>query len=308
MRSGRWTAVLGAGLAAMAACLPLRAQPGGAMAADSMDWRPVDAAMGRAGTSMPGGVRRYSMPRGDLAVVSRGVRVRPALALGSWIAMKPAGRGVMAMGDLVLAEAEVGPVISRLQQGGVGASAIHKHLLDESPAVWWMHVHAEGDAVNIARAIHAALALTRTPPASPAAPPSGEPPGMDTAAVHRALGAAGRMNGGVYQVSVPRADTIRVHGMDVPPAMGTATALNFQPTGGGRAAVAGDFVMTAGEVDGAIAALRQHGIAVVALHNHMIDETPRLFFLHFWANGDAVALARGLRAALDRTHAALPPR
>ncbi|HEX8694111.1 MAG TPA: DUF1259 domain-containing protein [Longimicrobium sp.] len=305
----RWialAALLGTAAASASAPSPARGQTtGGTAAPDSVDWRAVDAALGRTGTAMPGGVRRWAMPRGDLAVTSRGVRVRPALALGSWIAMRPAGGGrVVAMGDLVLAEAEMGPVISRLQQGGVGQTAIHKHLLDESPAVWWTHVHAAGDPVAVAGAVRAALALTRTPPERPAASAPAEPFPLDSAAIRRVLGHGGRVSGGVYQVSVPRAETIRSHGVEVPPSMGVATAINFQPTGGGRAAVAGDFVMTADEVDPVIRALREHGIQVVALHNHLTDESPRLFFMHFWAVDDAAALARGLRAALDRTRSA----
>ncbi|HEU4556343.1 MAG TPA: DUF1259 domain-containing protein [Longimicrobium sp.] len=290
-------ALLGTAVASAAA--PVHGQAG----ADGVAWRAVDAAMGRSGSAMPGGVRRYAMPRGDLAVTSRGVRIRPALALGSWIAMKPAGVGrVVAMGDLVLAEDEMGPVISRLQQGGVGQTAIHKHLLDEQPAVWWTHVHAEGDPVAIAGAVRAALALTRTPAESP--PAAAAPLELDSAAIRRDLGRTGRVSGGVYQVSVPRAETIRSRGVEVPPSMGTATVINFQPTGNGRAAIAGDFVMTADEVDPVIRALREHGIQVVSLHNHMTDESPRLFFMHFWANDDAAKLARGLRAALGRTRSA----
>ncbi|HEV2122177.1 MAG TPA: DUF1259 domain-containing protein, partial [Chloroflexota bacterium] len=130
---------------------------------------------------------------------------------------------------------------------------------------------------------------------------------LDTAQIHRILGHAGKLNGTVYQVSVPRAETIRAHGVEVPPSMGTATALNFQPTGNGRAAIAGDFVMTADEVNRVIAALRQNGISVVSLHNHMLDEEPRVFFMHFWANDDAAKLARGLRAALDQTNVQRAP-
>jgi hypothetical protein len=230
-------------------------------------------------------------------------------SLGSWLAMKPRGASeVVAMGDLVLTEEELNPVLARLQQGGVGQTAIHKHLLDETPALWWTHVHAHGDALAIAGTVRDALALTATPaPAAPAtaavAPPAAIE--LDTAQIRQVLGTAGRVNGGVYQVTVPRSETIRSLGVEVGPPMGTGTALNFQPTGGGSAAINGDFVMTAGEVDAVIRTLQQNGIEVVSLHNHLLDEQPRLVFMHFWAQGDAVTLARGLRAALDQTSSAL---
>ncbi|HEU4629188.1 MAG TPA: DUF1259 domain-containing protein [Gemmatimonadaceae bacterium] len=281
----------------------------GAPLAD-IDWKAVDSALGRRGTMQDGGVYRYGMPRSDLTVTSEGVRIAPALALGSWLAFKATGGDeAVAMGDLVLTEAEYGRVIARLQEGDVGQTAVHKHLRQTSPALWWTHIHARGDPVRIARTVRAALALTGTPAQDVAgAPPAGPtaPIELDTAQIHQVLGRAGTVSGGVYHVSVPRAETIRAGGIELPAAMGTATALNFQPTGGGKAAINGDVVMTAAEVNPVIAALTAHGIQVVAVHNHMLDEEPRLFFLHFWANDDAVTLARGLRAALDRTNSARP--
>jgi hypothetical protein len=209
----------------------------------------------------------------------------------------------MVMGDLVLTEDEVGPVMLALQKGGIEQTALHNHVLHESPRVLYMHIMGQGDPAKLAATIRTALGASRTPiPQGPAPAPSAPAAiDLDTAAVARTLGLAGKVNGGVYQVSAPRAERIVEHGMEVPAAMGTATAINFQPTGGGKAAITGDFVMTAGEVNGVIRALREHGIQVTALHSHMLDETPRLFFMHFWANDDAVTLARGLRAALDRT-------
>ena len=143
------------------------------------------------------------------------------------------------------------------------------------------------------RAVRAALALTKTPSAPPAAA-GGAGPGLDTARLASALGYAGKVTGGVYQVSVSRAQPVRMAGMEIPPAMGVATALNFQPTGKAKAAITGDFVLTADEVNPVIKALRAGGIAVTALHSHMLGEEPRLYFMHFWANDDAVGLARTL--------------
>lgn len=281
------------------------AEPGAQVAsapAGEIDWKAVERAMGRTGAMQPGDVYRFSMPRSDLTVTVQGVRLRPALALGSWIAFKAAGDGATAMGDLVLQESEVAPVMSRLQQAGVEQTAVHHHVLHETPRVVYMHVHGHGDPVKIAEGVRAALKLTSTPPQAAGAPaPTGEL-GIDTAQIAAALGRAGRVNGGVYQVSFPRAETIRADGQEIPPSMGLGTAINFQPTGGGNAAITGDFVMIASEVNAVIRALRENGIEVTSLHNHLLTEEPRLFFMHFWANDDAVKLARGLRAGLDATN------
>jgi hypothetical protein len=212
----------------------------------------------------------------------------------------------MAMGDLVLVESEVEAVISRLQLGGIEQTAIHHHLLHETPRVYYVHVHGHGDAVKIAEAVRAAVALTKAP--APAAPSATPAPAfdLDTVGLVRTLGYSGRVNGGVYQVSVPRAEVIRDGDFEVPPSMGLGTAINFQPTGGGKAAITGDFVMVASEVNAVIRALRDGGIEVTSLHNHMLTETPRLFFMHFWANDDALKLGRALRSALDQTNSKRP--
>jgi hypothetical protein len=269
-----------------------------------VDWAAVGRALGKAGTMQAGDVYKIGLPRTDMQVTIGTTTIKPALALGSWVAFKQTGvNEAMVMGDLVLLDSEVVPVTTALQEGGIEQTAIHNHLLGESPHVFYMHIRGMGDPVKVATAIHAALVLTKTPlgespPASNAAPAFE----LDSAQVVRGLGRSGKVNGGVYQVSVPRAETISEGGMAVPPAMGVATALNFQPVGGGRAAVSGDFVLVASEVNPVIQSLRQNGIAVTALHSHMLDESPRLFFMHFWAVDDAGRLARGLRAALDRTH------
>jgi hypothetical protein len=265
------------------------------------DWTAVDQALGRKGASQPGDVMKYSFPRSDLQVTAGGVTLKPALALGSWVAFRHVSGGhTMVMGDLVLGEDEVGPVMRALQQGGVEQTALHNHVLHESPRVMYMHIAAHGDQVTIAQTIRSALGQSRTPLGTPAAPAAASAIDLDTAAVAGALGIAGKVNGGVYQVSVPRRETIREGGNEVPPSMGVATAINFQPTGSGKAAITGDFVMRASEVNNVIRALHQGGIEVTALHSHMLTEEPRLFFMHFWATDDAVKLARSLRGALDR--------
>lgn len=268
------------------------------------DWKDVAQALGRAGTLQPGDVYKVSFPRGDLAVTLDGVAIKPALALGSWVAFKEIDGGhVMTMGDLVLLESEVTPVMDALQKGGIEQSALHNHLIGESPHVMYMHFDGHGDAAKLARTLHDALALTKTP-MGPAAPPPATPPAIDlpTADLDRIIGRAGKIVGGTYQFAVPRAEKIMEHGAEIPPSMGMAIPLNFQPTGNGRAAITGDFVLLASEVNPVIRILRNGGIAVTALHSHMLQETPRLFFMHFWANDDAKKLATTLRAALDAIH------
>lgn len=292
-----WVRLLSAGL--------LLAATAGVQTASArqIDWEAVETAFGRSGSMQTGDVFKFSMPRTDLEVMSDGVPIAPALALGSWLAFKERGPGeAVAMGDLVLTEDEYNRVIARLQQGGVSQTAVHKHLPEMSPAIWWTHVHAEGDPVEIARTVRASLELTGTPPEGEAPTAASPELALDTAEIRGILGRGGRASGGVYHVAFPRAETIRASGIEVPASMGTGTALNFQPTGNGSAAINGDIVMTAGEVEGVIRALEENGIAVVALHNHMLSEEPRLFFVHFWANDDAVRLARGLRAALDQVN------
>ncbi|MBV9070109.1 MAG: DUF1259 domain-containing protein [Acidobacteria bacterium] len=270
-------------------------------AAPKSDWKDVEQALGRAGTLLPGDVYKVSFPRSDLTVTLDGVTIKPALALGSWAAFKEIGGGhVMAMGDLVLLENEVTPVMDALQKGGIEQSALHNHLVGESPHVMYMHFDGHGDGATLARTLHDALALTKTPMgAMPAPPPT--PPAIDlpTADLDRILGRPGKIAGGTYQFAVPRAETIIEHGAEVPPSMGMAIPLNFQATGNGRAAVTGDFVLLASEVNPVIRILRNGGIAVTAIHSHMLEETPRLFFMHFWAADDAKKLATTLRAALD---------
>lgn len=279
-------------------------------AAPSADtsWKAVEQAFGRPGSMQPGGVYKFGMPRSDLTVRVGDVTLKPALALGSWLAFvrSDSGGRATAMGDLVLLESEVGPVMRKLQAGGVEQTALHNHLLGESPHVMYMHVMAEGDAVAIARAVREALALTKTPAPAPAPAAPAAAFSLDTAALARELGYHGNVNGGVYQVSVPRRDPVRTGGMEVPPAMGTATAINFQPTTGGRAAVTGDFVLAADEVNPVIKTLGEYGIAVTAVHSHMLTDEPRLFFMHFWAVADATRLAQGLHAALGQMKVKAP--
>src|SRR5437016_7040283 len=270
--------------------------------AQEVDWQKVDDTLGRK-PAVSGDVHRYGFPRTDLSVTLDGVTIKPALALGGWVAFKPAHGGAMVMGDLVLLETEINPVMLKLIEGGLEITAVHNHLLRASPATFYMHVGGQGDPVKIAETLYAALSASKTPlapPAAAAAPPAID---LDTAKLEETIGAKGQNNGGVYAFAVPRRDPISENGAPiVPPGpMGVATAINFQPTGGGKAAITGDFVLTGTEVNPVVKALRENGIEVTAIHSHMLTEQPRLIFMHFWANDDAIKLARGLRAALDKT-------
>ena len=270
--------------------------------AQDVDWQKVDDALGRK-PAVTGDVHRYGFPRTDLTVTLDGVTIKPALALGGWVAFKPAHGGVMAMGDLVLLESEINPVMLKMIASGLEITAVHNHLLGASPATFYMHVAGHGEPMKIATAIRAALAESKTPLAVPAPAAPAPAIDLDTARLDQIIGVKGQANGGVYQFNVPRRDPITEQGMTLAPAgpMGLATGISFQPTGGGKAAITGDFVLSGDEVNPVIMALRSHGIAVTALHSHMLDEQPRLFFMHFWANDDAIRLAKGLRAALDKT-------
>ena len=277
------------------------AQPSSNPPATPPEWQAVEKAIGKTGTLQPGDVFKFGFPRRDLQVTARGVQIKPAFALGSWAAFKKMGNEAMMMGDLVLTSDEVTPVMTKLQQNGIEQTALHNHIPDPSPAIMYMHIQGQGNPVKLAQALHEALALTKTPFAAPAPSPA-QDLGIDTEQIDQILSAKGKVNGGVYQLGVPRAEKIMQAGMEIPPAMGTATAINFQPTGGGKAAITGDFVLVASEVNPVIQTLRQNGIEVTALHSHMLDEAPRTLYMHFWANDDAVKLAKGLRATLDKTH------
>jgi hypothetical protein len=267
--------------------------------AQEIDWKKVDAVLGKTAT-VSSEVHRYGFPRSDLQVTVDGVPIRPALALGGWVAFEPAHGGAMVMGDLVLLETEINPVMAKLLDGGIDITAVHNHLLRANPETFYMHIGGHGDPVQMAEVIRGALALSKTPltSSSSASAPAVE---LDTAQLDQIIGLKGQVNGGVYQFSVPRRDPVTETGVNVPGAMGSANAINFQPTGAGKAAITGDFVIAGDEVNPLIRALRANSIEVTAVHSHMLTEQPRLFFVHFWANDDALKLAKGIRAALDRT-------
>jgi hypothetical protein len=273
-----------------------------------VDWEQVGQVFGREIAEQPGGVRKLSLPRSDLEVTVDGVAIKPALALGSWLAFHPMdGDETVAMGDLVLTEDELNPVMRILAEHGIDVTGIHNHLLRAKPAVVYLHVAGHGDPVELAEAFRLALEQSKTPVAFTPSPTGAEEQGpkLDAAALDRVLGHEGKAaSGGVHQFSIPRAEPVTDGGMQVPPSMGTAIAINFQPLDGGKAAATGDFVLTAAEVNPVLRTLRGHGIEATALHNHMLHEEPRLFFIHFWGVDEAGKLAEGLRAALGKVNVA----
>lgn len=261
--------------------------------------------LGRSGT-LKDGVYKVAFPRSDLKVKVDGVEIKPGLALGSWAAFKAAGEHAILMGDLVLLEDEINPVISRLEANGIEVSALHNHLLHETPQVMYLHIMGHGDPQQLARGLKDALALSATPLGKPAAAQESKSGNDDWRRIEAVLGRKGTAKSGVLQFSVPRQEKINMaDGSAIPPFMGTATAINFQESPKG-VATTGDFVLVAREVNPVIRALRKAGIQVTALHSHMLDDNPRLFFMHFWGNGDPAILAGGLREALKQTHSAPP--
>ena len=272
-------------------------------AAAAPDWKAVEQALGKSGQLQDGDVFRIGMPRTDLSVTVKGVPVKAGFALGSYAAFKQLGDHAMVMGDLVLLDQEVPGVMSGLFTGGLDVTAVHNHLNDVSPHVLYMHYEGHGDALQLAKALRQALSASATPlgvPASPAAAPASS---LDTKEIERSLGRSGREAGaGVYQVTVPRAETITENGVPLLPAMGVVTVLNFQAVADGKAAITGDFVLVDKEVNAVARTLRQHGIDVTAIHNHGLFDTPRLFYMHFWAVDAPAKLAEGLKAAVDQTN------
>jgi Domain of Unknown Function (DUF1259) len=262
--------------------------------AQSLDTAKIDEAMGRSG-QQTGDVYRLGFPRTDLHVSVGGVEIKPGLALGSWAAFAGNDNAAMVMGDLVLLENEV----RKLRAAGFDITAVHNHVLNETPRVIYMHYIGHGKAMELAKALHAALAESKTPLDKPApSAPTAEPPAF-VKTIEGTLGTKGRFAGGVLSFGIPRGGAITDHGMTLTTPQGVAEAINFQEAGTGKVATTGDFVLTAEEVNSVISALEEHDIAVTALHSHMLTEQPRLFFMHFWAVGSTESVASGIKAALS---------
>ncbi|MBU5445507.1 DUF1259 domain-containing protein [Paenibacillus sp. MSJ-34] len=262
------------------------------------DWKTLEQIFGRKGT-VQDGVFKVTLPRSDLKVKVGEVMIEPDLALTGWLAFKPHGNETMMMGDLVLLDTEVPPVISKLSSSGIDITALHNHLINEIPSVMYLHVEGHGKPTKIAENVKAALAKTGTPLTQPSGIP--QPSTFDWSKVEAIMGQKGHRSGNLLQFNISRAETITENNMVIPPFMGVASPINYQAVGK-KAATAGDFVLLASEVNPVVRALEEHGLTVTAIHNHMLFESPRLFFLHFWGYDNPEKLARGLKAALEKTN------
>ncbi|MEO7860248.1 MAG: DUF1259 domain-containing protein [Nitrospirales bacterium] len=277
----------------------------GIKASGTFETSAIERAIGKAG-EMKDDVYKVSLPRTDLTVSIKGVKIKPGLALGSWVAFKKVGALAVIDGDLVLTEDELAPVFAKLRQDGIEISALHNHLIGESPRVMYLHIAGKGDPAGLATHIKEALDLTATPfgesqtkMGESSEKPVPEETGFDAEQIQKELGHKGTVKGGVLQVSIPRSEQIKMGGTTLPPSMGMATALNFQASGDNHVAATGDFVMTSDEVDRVTKALTENGIAVTALHNHLVHGTPNLFFMHFWVNDSLERVVKGLKAGLN---------
>ena len=268
------------------------------LAAQGLNTAALDQVLGHSGQKT-GDVYRIGLPRTDLHVQLGGMALKPGFALGSWAAFSGTDAEAAVMGDLVLTEGEIGPVMSKLRSAGFEITGVHNHLLNETPHVMYMHYMGHGNAQKLAQSLRNALAESKTPLTS--APPAQEapPPGF-VKTIEGVLGTQGRWAGGVLAFGIPRKEAVTDHGMTLNGAQGVAEAINFQDAGQGNVAATGDFVLTGQEVNSVLSALEDHKIQVTALHNHMLEEQPRLFFMHFWVVGTPEDVSTGIKAALSK--------
>ncbi len=272
--------------------------------AQQVDWTGVEKVFGRKGTIQEG-VWKIAFPRSDLKVKVGDFSINPGLALSSWVGIIKAGdrsmemgENFMMMGDLVCLEKEVSPVISKIVSSGLRVAALHNHLIGERPAIKYIHFSGQGEAVKLAEEIKSVLSVTGTPLSAFMAKTETVQP--DWSKVEAVLG-AGKHNGNLLQYNFPRREKLTESGMEMPASIGMATGINFQMQGS-KAAITGDFVLLADEVNPVVKALSENGILVTAIHNHMLYDNPRLFMMHFWAVNDPATLAKGLKEALGKTN------
>jgi hypothetical protein len=265
--------------------------------AQGLDTTKIDQVLGRSGQKI-GDVYKFGFPRMDLHVSIHGLAIKPGLALGTWAAFVGTDDDAMVMGDLVLIEDEVNPVIEKLRAASFEISAVHNHLIDETPHVMYVHYMGHGGASQLATSLRAALEASKTPLEKPAAATEEQTPPTWVKSVEDSVGRKGTLKGGVLSYAVPRSDSITVGGKTIPPAAGVAIAINLQAADAGNVATTGDFVLTAEEVNPVITELQAHHILVTGLHSHMLTEQPRLFFMHFWRVGSPESVGSGIAAVL----------
>jgi hypothetical protein len=280
--------------------------PGGINAAmpdghDPAYWKPVEQAMGKNGTLLQGGVFKIDLTRETPKVMIGNVTLKPGMAMDSWVSFMSMGGSSMMMGDIVLTVDEMRPVQEKLSMEGIDITAVHNTVIGASPQVYDLHISGNGDPVEMAKKVRTALDRISWPREA-TIPPGPIDFALDRKMLDNILGYRGTMEGGVYAFTIPRAETIAEGGMEIPPTMDVASIVKFQAIDRGNAAITGDFILRPEEVKPVIKALNENGIVVTALHTHMLTEEPRMFFLHFWATGDAVSHAKGLRLAIDQTN------
>jgi hypothetical protein len=265
----------------------------------TVDWKAIATAVGGPGQMMDGGVFLVDLARTDIKATAYGVPVQPDLANDGEAAFKQLGNTTMVMGELALLQKEVPSVVQGLRASGIAVSGLHNHLLEISPLIVFVHYSGMGDAMQLARAVRAALSGTKTPITTSA---TKKPPAIDIKGIQQVFGTAGQVEDEVFLVDVERNEQITMNGMVIPPAMGVQSSIYFQSMGGGKAASQAEFALLASEIDAVTSSLTQHGFTIAALHNHMTTIHPMLFWMHVWATGDAVTIAKGWKAALAHTN------
>lgn len=263
----------------------------------------VEHTLGVEGEHLPDGVYMFGLPRNDLRVTMGDFVLCPAMALDSWAGFYGMGGEWMMMGDLVLRTEELPAAEDALRREGLSITAIHNTLAGENPQVFDLHIGGSGDPMEIAQALRNVLKAANFTINAPVSHACAMSEGrQDTAAIDRIMGTNGTYDDGVLIYRMPRAEKISENGMEIPPSLDVATVIKLQPLPDGRAAMTGEFVLAATEVEPVISKLGSNGITVTATHSHMLEEQPRLFYLHVWAIGDPLQLAGGLREALDQTN------
>lgn len=246
---------------------------------------------------------KVTVPQNDLTISVDGFKIIPPMGLGSWAAFAPGSEQVMLMGDIVVTESDLKPVQQEIIKQGLTITAIHNHFVRNEPDVMYMHIGGMGDEKKLGRSVKAVFdKVSEVRGANPAnAQSTSVENALNIQMIDSIIGFQGKMNNGVYKITIGRPDVeLKEHGAPVSAFLGFNTWASWQGTNE-KAAVAGDFTMLADEVAPVIKALVENNIEVVAVHNHMVHENPRIFFLHYWGVGPAEELAKGLRAALNKT-------
>jgi hypothetical protein len=265
------------------------------------DYQQVLTTLGKQG-DFKDNVLKVNIPRNDLKVTVAGVATPTPFGFGGWVAMTKATDGnQVLMGDLVLLQDEVNPVMSALLDNGFDVTALHNHFFWDEPRMFYMHVHGHGSAADLARKLKPAIDLIgkQTSTASPSAPPAATTNPLSTAKLAQIVGTPGEQTGAVYKITIGRSD-LKVAEMGAPinARMGLNTWAAFTGTDA-KAAIAGDVAMLESEVTPVLKALRKNGLDVVAIHHHMTNERPMIIFLHYWGTGSAEQLATGFKAAVN---------